>query len=593
MEKQAPLSSNERLTAQVVRRYLLPGILAQLGARVSLLIDSVIIGWLLGGEGLTVMGLVAPVDLVFMSVGSLIGVGASVNAGLSFGAGDKEKASGFYTLAVFLSAGLGVLLSLSGLVFTGSLASLLGVGGSVAVLVTDYLHFYMFGGAFAVLVYLPLNFLRLVGRPGAAMTMLLLMSGVNTAFSLLFAVGLGLGVAGIALGTAAAYIVTFVYGQMAYARAKSGIRLRRFGKWLPQLRVIAVSGSPSALNNVLRAGQTALINLLFVSYGAVRFLPAYSLYNTVLGLISAAIFGISQSVLPLAGIAYGERDFRMVTDVVKKVLRTGSVIIAALALLLIAVRNRIGYLFGLSDPETLMNAGTAFLFLAFCMNLYLVNNIASNFFVATKRPRLAILIVVCRLFLFSVLPAFFLYGFLGENGVWAGFVTGEVLTLAVLFAVTRILRKRRPSLSPLSLLDGSLVENRKVIDFSVQNTLRAASEAAERIGTFYGTEEQNSGRTMVGQAMAISLAVEEIVVLVGKYALASSEKEYIDIRIVSVDENTVMRIRYGGKEFNPLLYCRTGAAASDDYMGIGMIAKMAKTTEYSRTFGINNLLVGI
>ena len=63
----------------------------------------------------------------------------------------------------------------------------------------------------------------------------------------------------------------------------------------------------------------------------------------------------------------------------------------------------------------------------------------------------------------------------------------------------------------------------------------------------------------------------------------------MDLRVVKTKEGAILRIRSEGKAFNPLDHAQDNL----DYMGVGMIMKMATKTLYQSTLGLNTLIVEI
>jgi anti-sigma regulatory factor (Ser/Thr protein kinase) len=92
--------------------------------------------------------------------------------------------------------------------------------------------------------------------------------------------------------------------------------------------------------------------------------------------------------------------------------------------------------------------------------------------------------------------------------------------------------------------------------------------------------------------MAISLAIEEILVLIRGQSLADDEGATINVRVL-IEENTViLRIRNGGKNINPVDYARnSGKMEEARAMGIKMLLALARNIDYRNTFGINNTTI--
>ena len=117
--------------------------------------------------------------------------------------------------------------------------------------------------------------------------------------------------------------------------------------------------------------------------------------------------------------------------------------------------------------------------------------------------------------------------------------------------------------------------------------------ASERMAEFC---EQNELDPSL--AMMLPLAIEEMLVLVNEHCFEHNDKMYSDVRIVISNEELLLRIRCGGKLFDPIADYRKRTAGMseeellmDESLGIRMVTQMAKTVSFRRTLGVNNLIV--
>ncbi|MDR0974273.1 MAG: hypothetical protein LBL80_01120 [Ruminococcus sp.] len=593
-----PLISNDTLVKRIVGRYILPGIAAQLGVKIGNVINTVIIGRLFGTDGLAVMSLVSPLELVMMSVGSLICVAGSIHAGYRTAKNDIPGAANYYSAAFWATVIFGLLLSITGIIFAEDIAILFGASGSLNVgnvsqleAVTGYIRALLAGGVFMAGIYLPLNFLKVIGLPGAAMNMLFIMSGVNIGGALLFAAVFNMGVAGVALGTSLSYVAAFLYGQIKFTKADSGVKIKMPGTYIFKSAKALVSGVPSALNNVLRAVLALCINMIILNIipgNNSDMLSAVAILNSVMGIINAFVFGISQSTLQIAGIAYSERDFKTVKLAMKNIFIIGNVIVLILSALIIIFASHIGSLFGMHDSPS----STFACICAGCYaNLYLSNNIFTNFFSATKRNLPAIIIVSLRLSVYMLLPALIICIVTGDGiGIWIGYFTAEFLAAITILIYAHFKRRKNSQLSRLLLLDENKLKDIKSLNFSVMANNESAVTSSEKITEFLEENELPPKKIM-----RISMAVEEIVVLVKEHA-EITETEYIDFRVFLIlsSDKTYLRVRYGGKDFNPVKYGYAHIDDDDsDAFGMNMLLKLTEDVIYSRTLGVNNLLLEI
>ena len=78
------------------------------------------------------------------------------------------------------------------------------------------------------------------------------------------------------------------------------------------------------------------------------------------------------------------------------------------------------------------------------------------------------------------------------------------------------------------------------------------------------------------------------------YCMDEEKEQFIDIRIVKIGEDALLRIRNSGKIFDPVSFYeenREREEMEERVLGIKMIAGTAKKIEFRETFGMNNLMI--
>ncbi|MDR2089202.1 MAG: ATP-binding protein [Clostridiales Family XIII bacterium] len=586
------LKPNDAFIGKVVVRYLAPSVLSMIGTRISSMANGLILGNFIGENGLAALSIVSPVSLAYLSLGALIGVGASIVSGVALGRGDMEACNRAYTLAYASSLLAGFVMMLAGVFFAGGIASVLGAKGDIFPLARDYIRVAALGGLFTVLLYTPLNYLRLCGKPNHAMALLLIMSFANTGFSAFFVMALGMRTAGVALGGCAGSLLAWLFGAYCLWGPRSELRVGRFRFVAGELPAVLRAGRTPALSNICRSAQYMFLNLMFVRV-APRALPAYAVVCAAQDMLLAVVLGFSQILLPLASFSYGEKDGRCIRAVTKRILLIGNLAVGACALLLLAIRGHVGLLFGIRDAYVLEELNTALCFMALGANLSFINNTACNYFNVTRRGMISLMTTLCRLLVFPLIPAYALAGSMGARAVWISIAASEFLTALALVAAILAVRARDANLSRLWLLPDSFAEKPNILDFSVENTSEAAAFASARIVDFC---EANAVRAE--RALRLSLAIEEMLLLINEHSQSKRRKAFADLRVTVADGELTLRIRNAGARFNPLQSREASSSGEDEnpdayLMGMDMILKMAKKVEYMEIFGVNNLTVTI
>jgi MFS family permease len=239
------------------------------------------------------------------------------------------------------------------------------------------------------------------------------------------------------------------------------------------------------------------------------------------------------------------------------------------------------------SPDALAAAVPAIRIFAVSLFPALINNILISVYQAENRPLLANILTVSRLFLWIVITAPLLSGRIGVNGVWHSFWIAESLCLLSAAVLSLFYRRRNKHLSPLFLVNREAELTGVYKSFSVQNDPESITQSSAGITEFCGLNKLGSKLTM-----AISLAIEEILVLIRSQSLADDAAATINVRVL-IEENTViLRIRNGGKNINPVDYAgNSGEMGEAEAIGIKMLLALARNIDYRNTFGINNTTI--
>lgn len=109
---------------------------------------------LCGKTPFAAVNLIYPLLMILATAGFMFGTGGSAIVAKTLGEGDKPRANRYFSLFVYVSAGLGVILAVLGIAFTRPLARLLGAEGEMLEVAVLY--------ARIVLLALPFNVLQML-----------------------------------------------------------------------------------------------------------------------------------------------------------------------------------------------------------------------------------------------------------------------------------------------------------------------------------------------------------------------------------------------------------------------------------------------
>lgn len=592
MERVLADKSNDFFIKSTFKKYLFPSILSILGYTLSLLINSIIVGNVIGDQGLAALSIANPIYFVFASVGALINVGGAIGASVFIGKDDKRSCNNMFTISLIFSLGAGVLLSLIGIVFFDPIVNMLGAKGELTSLVRDYSIVMVIGGISVTLLYFPFNFLRIEGRPNLSVIMFLFMAPVNIILDLYFLMVLDMGMFGMALATVISTASAVILGFVFLFGKKGTLKLVNpyaIGKNIGEAVTL---GSASALNNFFNIVRTIIINrVLFSAFGQSAVM-IFALLATINLFSQAIILGVAQTITPLIGVFHGEKDNTSIRQVLKLALVTGTLLSSLFALILVVSSRYIAMIFGVMEEALIDKVVLALILFSISLIFAVINNIFIFHFLTTARVAIANILTTARAFVFVILFIGIFAAMSQEGMVWIGFLLAEVFTLLLFYVLVRVVSSRDKNLSKLYLLDQSYELDGRYISFSIANDVNEIVDASIRISGF--CEENNLSAKL---SMMISLSLEEMLVSISEHSFKKDETQYIDIRIFVHSEVIVLRMRNSGRLYDPITYYEkklessSGHSADDDSIGIGLIVKNAKQVSFNRTFGVNNLTI--
>lgn len=585
------MQDNQSFIRRCFRRYLIPSILAILGGNISIMIDNIVAGQVLGSQALAAMSIVNPVFFILTTLGTLVSAGSSAQASVSIGKEKMEDADRLFTLAMILTVVLGALVSILGLLFLDPLIRLTGALGHLREMAYDYCRVLFPGGLAVMAVYLPLNYFRIEGLGQYGMYMFFIMSGLDIAMDLLFTLVFPLGMTGMALATVLSSLAGVVC-VFPFLFKKGGYRLARPQKGM--LRSTIITGSPLALNNLYSVLCTFFLNSIALAVGGGAAVACFAFSNSVNTLANAVVSGISQTVSPLVGVFYGEDDVVSIKRVVGLAVRFGLTAMIVFTLLIALGARPICTLFGITDGVTRDMAAAAVRICALSLVGALINNVFVYYFMTIGQTGIANTVTVLRGVAAVVIPAFFLSKMFGVYGIWVSFPVSEAIAFTALAILVRR-RQEKGKKEGLLLLNDAEYKQGRMISFAVENTAEAIVESSVKIQEFCQQCSLSPKQTMM-----VSLSIEEILMLMCQHVFQKKERDSVDVKVYVRSDVILMRFRFGGRKFNPIAYYEkvlAGESADEDAiadsLGLRLITGAARDVAYTTALGVNNMIIRI
>ena len=567
------------------REYLIPTVLTTIAIFLANIMNSIIVGNFLGERALSAIGLSAPVVYSLNALFLLFAIGGVTCASIAKGRRETDNANKIFTLTFVIGISSMFVLIAALLVCMQPITLALAQGDTgLAELILAYLTPLVFVGPVMMLIMGMAQFVRTDGKPRIAAYIAITANLVNLVLAIVFIKYMNIGIAGAGLATVLGYVAgSFML--LPYLRSKQ--RTLHFVKLqaddLTQVPRIASIGSPKALMQGLSFLRTLILNTLIMGALGSLGMTAMAVCSSALMLAVMFINGANDTLLPIVGTLYGEKDYPGIRFAVSTGFTCMIVACVIIMVIFLIVPDKVGQLFGITSKEGIAIVEPALRMFALSLPLYGINAMFQNFYQTTGRVKFAALIVSLNGFVFVTLFALLLAGWNG-NFIWLAFFLAELATLLVVLIIGKHIRKKEDStgilLLPKKMQDGA------VLDLSIPATVEAATGLSEQVIRFCrenGTDE--------AKAMHMGITVEEMAANIALYG-NNNKNGVIDTLVRITEQELILRLRDDGIPFDPTKY-QPEEKHTFATGGIEVVRRLSKEITYARQLGFNVSIITI
>ena len=287
-------------SAPIPKALLAMGIPTMIGMLVNALYNLVD-AYFVGGLGESQMGAISvvyPLGQVVVGLGLLFGNGAASYISRLLGRNDKEKANKVVSTALYSSIFVGAVIIILSVIFLKPILRLLGIFNVFNVTMNN-----------------------IVTSEGAAKTtMCALLTGavLNIALDPIFIYVLDLGVAGAAIATAIAQVVSTLVYLFYIFRKKSvfDFKVKDCCFSMDIMSEIFKIGIPTLVFQILTSLSISLTNNAAANYGDAA-IAGMGVVTRLVSMGSLTIFGFIKGFQPIAGYSYGAKKFDRLHEAIK------------------------------------------------------------------------------------------------------------------------------------------------------------------------------------------------------------------------------------------------------------------------------------
>ncbi|SCJ92318.1 Staphylococcal virulence regulator protein A [uncultured Eubacterium sp.] len=335
------MKNNTLMTSGTIWKEILlfsiPLILGNLFQQLYNIVDSIIVGNVVGSSALAAVG--ASGAIIQLLVGFCIGAsaGAGVVTSQYYGARDDEGVRKAVHTTIAISIAAGAILSVIGVLTAPLILDIMGTPEEVFDQASDYLRVFFAGIIFSVIYNMSAGILNAVGNSRRSLIYLIIAAVSNIFLDILFVAVLKMGVVGAAIATDISQLISCIFILRFMRRSKESykIRLRDVRFYDNLLGKIVKIGLPTGVQNIVISLSNVVVQSGVNSFGA-TVMASYAAFNKIDGFILLPILSMSMAATTFAGQNYGAREFDRVHKGMKVSIGMGAIYaVVAGALMLI------------------------------------------------------------------------------------------------------------------------------------------------------------------------------------------------------------------------------------------------------------------
>lgn len=299
---------------KVVIQNSIPALIAMVMVMVYNLADTFFIGMTHDDLQIAAVSLAAPVFMIFMSLGTLFGVGGTSVISRALGAGRTDYAKKVSSFCMWSCTAIGLAFMAVLWIFSGKIAAMLGASKDTMDYTLSYLRITVGCGAFSMISNCFSNVIRTEGEPMKAMTGTVIGNLLNVVLDPIMILALGWGIRGAAVATVIGNAVSAVYYLMYFLRGKSNlsINIKNFSMKDGIFSGVMSVGISASLANLLVSVSSIVVNGQLAKYGDM-YVAGYGVTSKVIMIVTLIGIGIGSGVQPFFGYCFGARNKERLT----------------------------------------------------------------------------------------------------------------------------------------------------------------------------------------------------------------------------------------------------------------------------------------
>ena len=419
---------SEHFTYKKLLRFTSPCIAMMIFSSIYGVVDGYFVSNFVGKTPFAAVNFIYPFLMILGTLGFMFGTGGGALVAKTMGEGDKHRANGYFSLFIYITAVLGTLIAILGIVFIEPLAAMLGAEGQMLTDSVNYGRIILAALPFFMLQMEFQSFFTTAEKPKLGLYVTLIAGCLNMLLDALFMAVFSWGLVGAAIATAISQAVGGIIPLVYFLSENSSLlRLGKTRFYIGAILKAATNGSSELMSNVSMSLVAMLYNSQLLKYAGEDGIAAYGVLMYVCMIFIAVFIGYSIGTSAIISYHFGAKNIRELQSLLKKsviIIAVFSFFMVGLSFLLAEPLSRIfvGYDGRLYDMtvQGFYIFSLSFLFSGFAI-------FGSGFFTALNDGVTSALISFLRTLVFQVAAVTLLPLIFELDGIWFSIIVAEFM----------------------------------------------------------------------------------------------------------------------------------------------------------------------
>lgn len=423
---------SDRFTYKKLLRYTFPAVIMLVFTSIYGVVDGFFVSNYVGKTPFAAVNFIMPVLMILGSIGFMFGTGGGALIAKTIGENKKEKANQIFSLIVYVSIALSIVLTVLAIIFLRPIISSLGAQGQLLEDSITYGRVILLSvPAFVLQSEFQILFAT-AERPKIGLYVTIAAGLTNIVLDALFIVVFSWGLVGAAWATTISLLVGSVIPLIYFGRKNNSLLQLTKTKYDAQTMLKTITNGSSELMNMVSMSLVSIFfNIQLLKYAGENGVAAYGVLMYVNLVFLSIYLGYAVGAAPIISYHFGAQNH----DELRSLLRKSVIIMGAFSLLMFGsaqlLSTPLSKLFVGYDQVLMDMTQRAIFLFSFAFLFSGVGIFGSAFFTAMNDGLISALISFLRTLVFQTGAVLIFPLFWGLDGIWLSIVLAEAMAVVV------------------------------------------------------------------------------------------------------------------------------------------------------------------